>query len=536
MAGIALLAEWDRKFHDRIKSRQPRPAGSDAGSLLHAIPERSEWEKFCEAVRAEWPKWRGTLYMAPACLIMLYCGQAFFEYEDGGFWPGFARTVGLERIPVNDQRNINDEFERLAAYLNIPLRHRANSKDCVGSAVNLVGVPVAVWDDFLSLCYWALWNQGWKDLSGGEWQTVARSRCGGRDRLRRFLLENRELAMAIMEKMICLRQRLAEDPEFAPELDGSSLIRREYIEEVPATAEFLSPQKPERLYQDRVSLAFDKLNGTIYLRVPASSEAKLPAEWEINGITKSASKYPDRIELNSRAFGRNLLVAYMPSAGEHSCRRLLGVAEWAIFDLDDDGTMVNPRRTDLPTRRYALLSREPLDPMERKGFSEENSPWNEKFVLSDRTGCFLTVLDPYEERASLKFRAANGEEASIQLRPPERIECQFLPSYGPKLACFRRTGDIYHTQSMPTLCISVPPNFFGAVETSKQRSEKFAVWVNERIAWGKWQPFSGGRSRFEYFRWEWVDPDRPVMDKIMSGTTTNPDYSRTCAGLRGWRS
>ncbi len=447
---------------------------------------------------------------------MLYCGVAFFEYKDGSFWPEFSRVVGSPGLTVKMQDEANQQFEHCAKYLKLGLRHHSKRGDYVGSAVYLAGVPVAVWGDFIPLCYWALWCADWEQFSQGQWESLVGKRCGGHRRLQRFLTDNRDLATAFLREMIELRQRMEEQPESARELAQKSRVRREYIDEVPETAEFLIPKNPGRLNRERVSLAFNYERGEIYLRLPAVEQANLPADWKIGNATKAAGGCPDRITLNSEAFRCRLAVALTPSSGERDRRCLPGAAPWGIFDFDDDGTLVNPERTRLPTGRYALVSPEPLAGIVRRGLSEEDYPPNDRFELSDRTTCFVTRLEPNHERASLAFESAKGR-VCIEFRPRERIEHLFLPPYGQNLACFQRKGDVYHTQGLPTLGVSVPPDFFGGADTDEQLAQNFRVQIVAQSPQGKWRSFHGDGSTLKYFRWEWRDPDRPVMEKRQSG-------------------
>ncbi len=524
MANLIGIKDWDKRFEEEIKSCLSQRADNFAGRLLQAIPGRTDWEDFCTTVRSEWPEWSKKLWLAPACLIILYCGLGFFEYDDGRFWSEFFRVVGIQPFPANKQssiNSINQDFECCAKHLKIPLRHHANSRDYVGSAIYLAGIPISVWGDFLFVCQWALWHEEWENLSEDAWKELVKKRCGGHQRLKMFLIDNRELAKKFIKEMITLRRRISEQPESVldDKLIGNGLIRREYFEEAPETAEFLSPKNPERLNRDRISLAFDKQRAEIYLRVPAVDQTKLPAKWKIGEITQVADGNPGKITLNPTALQPRIRVEFISSSGEFDRRLLTGIESWGIFDLDDNGTMVNPKRTQLPTRRYALLSRTPLDGIERKGFSTEDCPSNDPFELFDGTRCYLTMLDPNDERASVDFRKGENENVSIKFRPRERIECHFLPAHaqGQNLACFRREGDVFITPFFPTLCLSVPPNFFGGSDTTEQISKKFEVRIVDRRTQGKWKQFCINGSKLEYFRWEWSDPDHPVMEKRQSG-------------------
>jgi hypothetical protein len=505
------IDRWERKFSGTIGSCLAPRADNYAGVLLPAIPKRAEWEEFCGTVRAEWPKWKDHLNVSPACLVMLFCGLAFFEYEDGRFWPEFSRVVGGR--PRQDE--INKAFEHCALHFGLRVRRRLTDTDYVGSAIYFAGIPVAVWGDFLPICHWALWNQGWEHTSDDQWRNEMDRRCGGHVRLKRFLVDNRQLATTFLCKMIAVRRLLSEKPESAASgLPANDLIRREYLEEVPETAEFLSPKDPERLTQDRVSVAFDRSRECIDLRVPAVDQAKLPADWNVGNIKKAAGRYPDKIALNSTIFQRRVPIRLTTPADE-IVRLVPGLAPWGLFDLDDEGAMVNPKRESLPVRRYALISRTRIDKIERKGFYEEGFPPNDPFALSDGTQCFITYLEPRDERAervSISFCSGEGTPVNIRFRPREQIEYHFLPTGGQGSACCRREGGIFFTQSLPTLCIAVPSNFLGGVNTIEELNRKFEVKVIDKHASGKWQEFRISGADRGYYRWEW-DSERPVVEK-----------------------
>ena len=517
----SLLDPWERRFSEEIKSCLSRTSGNHAGALLSAIPARSEWEDFCNAIKADWPKW---MNFNPACLVMLFCGLAFFEYEDGRFWPEFSHTLGIQYIPSNKQTEINQQFAHCAKYFGIKLRCNATSTDYVGSAIYYTGIPLIVWSEFLVICRWALWNPEWEHASSETWNTNIDIRCGGHKRLKRFLVDNRELATTFIREMISLRTRLAHETiNSQNELFQNSFIRREYREEVPETAEFLFPGSPEHVIRDRISIAFDKIRRDIYLRVPAVSQTN--AVWKVGQITSPASMYPDKISLNSTAFKPHISVTLTSSSGEPDDRRLIpGLIPWAIFDLDDDGAMVNRKRESLPTRRYVLLSRTRIDKIERKGFYEEDFPPNDPFELSDGTECFITELEPRDERASIRFCSGEDSPVTIKFRPRERIEYHFLPAHGPNLACCRREKDIFITRYLPTICISVPSNFFGSAVTIEELKRKFRIKIIDQPTHGKWRQFLVNGSDREYYLWEW-DSDRPIMYKRSSSTMVYNDLS-----------
>jgi hypothetical protein len=103
---IETLAEWENYFEAKILHGQPSNRTSHA-PLLHSVPDRVTWDGFLESVHGEWQIWKGKLSKCPASLLMLYCGLAFYEYDENTFWPQFAKVVGADDLPPNQQTEIN---------------------------------------------------------------------------------------------------------------------------------------------------------------------------------------------------------------------------------------------------------------------------------------------------------------------------------------------------------------------------------------------------------------------------------------------
>ncbi len=191
------LESWERNL-EKLITEIDLPLRHRAGALLPVIPDRLQWEDFTASVKAEWTKWCTRLITYPHCLVVLYGGVAFYEYDENKLWPQFAKTVGDDSLSGKGyyQHEINVAFEHAAQSLGLTTQERENGTDFVGSAVYHIGIPLSLWDDFLEICEWALWREDWKTLESSEWTEVITKRTTGRPRLRKFSIDNREGATA----------------------------------------------------------------------------------------------------------------------------------------------------------------------------------------------------------------------------------------------------------------------------------------------------------------------------------------------------
>lgn len=163
-----MLADWENGFAQAIE-RVGRSVGARRPHLLPVLPDRGRWGDFVASVNTEWKEWTTDLLRWPSCLVMLYCGLAFYEYDENTFWPQFAKLTGGSLFSVNRQTEINNAFAKAANHFCLKLKPRGNGTDFVGTAVNLIGVPLPLWDGFLEICDWALWRKDWRALSDQEW-------------------------------------------------------------------------------------------------------------------------------------------------------------------------------------------------------------------------------------------------------------------------------------------------------------------------------------------------------------------------------
>jgi hypothetical protein len=327
------LGDWEEAFKKALLIID-KAKRQTAGVLLSTIPSRAKWDEFLRSANVEWRTWRGELSQFPNCLIVLYGGLAFYEYDENRFWPQFAKAVGSEPLSTNQQGEINGVFARAAESCGLQIRRRESGTDYVGSAVYHIGVPLSLWDGFLEICEWALRQDNWQGLSDQEWSEAVTKRAGSRTRLKNFLFGNREAASAFIREMHDARKRLIEDQQLTiSDLKQASLLRQEYFDEVPETAEFLRPTNPESLFRDRARLVWNEEHWNIRLDLPAVARDKLPATWTIGTHTLKAAAAPDTLTLNSEAFAPWLFLKL--TTGQRSeMQRLPGVAPWGLFDLE----------------------------------------------------------------------------------------------------------------------------------------------------------------------------------------------------------
>ncbi|MGQ0792610.1 MAG: hypothetical protein ACT4NX_00775 [Deltaproteobacteria bacterium] len=499
------LNNYERDFR---KSIEELPDKKSAGNLLSVIPNHADWDDFLTTVKADWRTWRSNLGLYPNCLVVIYGGLAFHEYDENTFWPQFARAIGTEPLPSSQQSEINSAFSNAAQNLGLKILKRKSDTDYVGSAVYHIGIPLSLWDGFLEICEWALWKEDWKKLTDEQWTEAVGKRAGGRVRLKRFLTDNREATTEFVQAMIDARVKLSNDQSLKiSDIAQASLLRPEYLEEVPETAEFLRPQNPDSLFQDRARLVWNDQKSRISLSLPGVARDKLPATWSIGERTQKAASTPDEMILNSAAFD-DLLSLKLESGGKSETQRLRGIKPWGLFDLERDGCVVNPKREHLPLSRYVLISPEKFDNISRRGFDEEGYQTNEPYELGDGTNCFVTRLYPTGKHASLSL-THGSETLKLDFRPSAKIEARFFIGEGVNAAKFARAEGSVKTERLPLLCVAVPNGYFGNTPAIAIVRKKFQVFVDAMPACGNWEKRHNCDDR-EFYIWRWAKT--PVID------------------------
>ncbi len=511
------LLEWEAKFREALRTNES-DQNHKAGILLPAIPSHEDWDAFLDSVKIEWKAWRRDLSQLPYCLVVLYGGLAFYEYDESRFWPEFAKAVGSDSLLTNHQGEINSAFAIAARNCGLKIRRRESSTDYVGSAVHHIGVPLSLWDGFLEVCKWALRQDDWKGLSEEEWSEAILKRTGGRTRLKNFLLDNRETASMFIQEMHDARKKLSEDQRLTiNDLKQASLLRQEYFDEVPETADFLRPSNPESLFQDRARLVWDADHWKVRLDLPAVARDELPAIWKIGALTQQAAATPNTLTLNSEAFFPWLFLK-LTTGQQSKLQRLRGIAPWGLFDIEGN-RFINPDRHELPFSRYVLISPEKLDDISRKGFDVEEIQENELCDFGDGDHCYVTYLWPVSQTAEFSF-TCQGKKMQLRFSPAEAeiAACLFVGE-GQSAAHFIRTRDKIRTEKLPLLCVAIPHGYFINPYSSLQN--KFNVVVDgpqtDQI-FGRWEKDHEDGTR-EFFFWRWID--RTIKQKQESHTVNS---------------
>src|SRR5688572_12770340 len=119
------LAEWEDSFEGKLETLE-LGRRLNAGALLSLIPIQEQWSSYTSAIRSEWNVWQRSLDRYPACLIVLYGGLAFYEYDERSFWPHFAKVIGTPVIHPPGQSKINKAFARAATYFKFPILKKAH--------------------------------------------------------------------------------------------------------------------------------------------------------------------------------------------------------------------------------------------------------------------------------------------------------------------------------------------------------------------------------------------------------------------------
>lgn len=506
------LKDWEKRFAPVIQ-QMAMPLRSKTGVLLPVIPEHSQWDDYLSSVRIEWDRWKESLWQYPSCLLLLYAGLAFYEYDENTFWPQFARSVGSKRLPANQQQEVNAAFAKAAKYFGLKLKLRDNGTDFVGSAIQHIGIPLSLWDGFLDICEWALWRKDWKTLPDEEWTEVVEKRAGGLRRLRKFLTDNRETASSFVQEMLDAREILTKDAELTiANIAQASILRVEYFDEVPETAEFLRPQNPDSLFQDRARLVWNERRKQVCLQLPGVQREKLPATWRVGTHSQTAALTPDEMVLNSEAFHDPLLLT-LDSGERNETQRLRGMASWGLFDMESSGRLVTAGRDELPLKSYTLVSQTELEIL-REGFDEDENPVNEQFELADGTRCFITRLWPTGKFSGLKIRDHGHTTRTIQFRTKAKIEARFFAGQGEYAAYFSRIQDFVKIERWPILSVSIPHGYFR--DNKAELAKKFEVFIGDKLAGGQWEHSTQDNDR-EYFLWRWSS-NRPVMEQVKTGT------------------
>ena len=496
------IEDWESHFEKKLQQISPSER-QKPGAILSLIPSREDWAEFVEHIQYEWRHDDGYNTVRrdrPHCFSVLYGGVAFYKYEENRFWQHFEEEVKSAPLPVNKRQEINKDYAHTAVKFGLPMLGQANGTNYVGSAVYHIGIPLSLWDDFIKLCAWTLWHDEWQALADSEWAELVNKRVHTSPRLRKFLIDNRETATALIRETHDARRILTEDETLSiSDLQQACLLRQEYFDEVPETAEFLRPSNPDSLFKDRARLIWDEERARVSLHLPAVSRDKLPATWKVEGQALPASATADILKINSTAFTDSVLLK-LEADNQSEAQKLRGLVPFGLFDCERN-KFVNPEREALPLGTYALLAREALHDLKRRGFDEEENRANELCELEDGTSYHVTRLWPTDKSAEVSF-SLSGKTRKIAFRSGLKIEARIFAGAGSQAAGFSRYREWIKVERLPLLCLAIPFGSFEEPESMLQR--KFQVHVGEQIAEGIWEKRHEDEQQ-EFYVWHWVD-------------------------------
>jgi hypothetical protein len=500
------LADWEKRFALSLREILKDQRGK-AGAMLPVIPSRDEWDQFVAEVRNEWWHWEWIFTLNPGCLVVLYDGVAFYNYRSGAFWDGFAEVVGASPIPVNVQTAINRSFTNSAKRFEL----RVAPGNFVGSAVAHIGIPISMWDGFLHVCEWALWTDGWDDCADNTWRDAISRRLGGQARLIRFLIDNRDAATQFVTEMLDARRVLSADRTLTVSGIAQALILRvEYFDEVPETADFLRPDDPESLFSDRANLAWNEERQTISLHLPPVDSKSLPARWCCNGCVQPATDTATELAINSIAFTTTLRLELQSKNGP-ACQRIAAIDEWAIYD-ELRKRFVNRGRDLLPVSTYTLISLQPLKPNLGYGWSQdpEDPAIDLAHELADGTRIYLSRLFPESRRPKLQIGDGPWIHFAQRRNVALRVFCGDKPRNAARFSILP-TGMI-RTETWPRPFLEVP---LSLVRDDDIPSE-FIVWLDGKRACGKWKLYEFDPPDVEeekaeraFYFWQWDEQPIP---------------------------
>lgn len=506
------LEQWERVFEEQLKV-VPMEKRDKAGALLSVIPNHTDWDEFLNSIKEEWWMWGSRLIRYPHCLAVLYGGLAFFKYDNNTFWRHFAEATGYRHnLPGNQQTEINGAYAEAAFQLDLKILKRSGTQYSVGSAVYHVGIPLSLWEGFLDICEWALWQRHWKEMSDEQWIEVVTQRAGGRQRLKSFLIDNREVATEFISEMLDARAILERDEgQNIDEWKRACRIRQEYFDEVPETADFLRPDDPDSLLKNQARLFWARTQQRISIFLPPVSNSDLPGEWHFNSTTRNALSTADEIPINSAAFQNALNLKFISPRGTE-VQRLLGLEPWGLFDLVKE-RFVNTTRTKLPLSQYALISKQPLAQIQIDGWSDnfDENPQNRSYQLADGQEFFVTELWPVANRAKLKI--SGGEWLHFGRR--HRVALRFFGGCEDSHVFRFALGkdEIFKAEKWPQLVLEIPKDFLE--DSIENFNREFQVLADGKTAEGTWQFYEEDeKEELDYYCWRWANPAKIGQHEI----------------------
>jgi len=484
-------ADWNSHFESKL-GEIPNERRRKPGAFLSVVPGGEEWESYLNFVRCKWRLGRITEF--PFCLLALYAGVAFYNYESGDFWGPFAAAVGVESISPAQCHQLNEFFFYHAEEIGLETLESSRGKDFVGTAIFQIGVPLSFWQDFLKICENLWWREDWKSFSRDEWEAFVTRKVGSLARLKRFLVDNPNTARRFIAEVHDVRRLIASGVDEA-EIVEISFLRHEHFAAAPETEQFISPRK-SLAFLNRFQLIWNENLAKISIYLPPVAAPELPAVWKFADAEQRADIYQQELPVNGRAFQSKLLLKF-EGASKTETKKLDGIEIWAIFD-DDTNRLVNIERANLPLKSYTIVSAVPLEDIVLKGFDEEIEP-NEKIILRDGFECFINRLSPMERKAQSSF-ACNGEKHELKFRTKNRVEIFLLAGLDCNAAQFRLYENTLKTDCLPVPCLILPTDLFDDEEVDL--AEKFKVLLDAQMSAGNWEKAREADNQTFYF-WRW---------------------------------
>lgn len=485
-------SDWNSYFEERFDKIAPE-RHCKPGAFLSVVPPAADWENYLEFIRREWRLGRITEF--PFCLLTLYAGVAFYNYESGDFWKPFADAVGAQSISPGQYHQLNDFLVHHATEIGLETLTNSRGNDFVGSAIFQIGVPLSFWRDFLKICENLWWREDWKSFSDVEWKAFVNRKVGGLARLKRFLVDNPDTARRFIAEVHDVR-RLIASGENEAEIVEMSFLRPEHFEKAPETEQFISPQK-NLAFLNRFQIVWNENQAKISIYLPPVVASELPAVWKFGDMEKRADIYQQEFSINGQAFQSKLLLK-LDGIAKSEKKKLDGIENWAIFD-DETHRLINQTRTSLPLKSYTIVSAAPLEKLVLKGFDDEIEE-NEAFELRDGFRCFVTRLAPLERKAQAYFECA-GEKSELKFRTKNRVEVFLLAGDNCRAAQFRLFENTLKTDNLPVPCLILPTDLFDDEEIDL--AEKFKVSLDAQATAGYWEKArEDGSETFYFWRWD----------------------------------
>ncbi|MDQ3750202.1 MAG: hypothetical protein M3367_14500 [Acidobacteriota bacterium] len=494
--------DWNSHFEDEFNKiaaeRRRKP-----GAFLSVVPDGADWENYLDFIRREWRFGRITEF--PFCLLTLYAGVAFYDYESGDFWKPFAAAVGVKSISPVQYHQLTDFFLQQAKEIGLVTLVSSRGKDFVGTAIFQIGVPLTFWQEFLKICEDFWWREDWKKFSSDEWEAFVTRKVGGLARLKRFLVDNPNTARRFIAEVHDIRHLVASGADVA-EIVQMSFLRPEHFAAAPETEQFISPQK-NLAFLNRFQLIWNENQAKISIYLPPVAAAELPAVWRLGDLEQRADIYQQEFSVNGRAFQSKLSLKFEGSS-KFETKKLDGIEIWAIFD-DETNRIVNIERANLPLKSYTIVSAAPLEEIALKGFDEEIEP-NEKLNLRDGFECFINRFSPMERKAQISF-ACNGKKHELKFRTKNRVEIFLLAGLDCNAAQFRLYENTLKTDCLPVPCLILPTDLFDGEEIDL--AEKFKVSLDAQTSAGNWEKARDDNNQTFYFwRWDSATKARKKLD------------------------